>query len=59
MFSSLINIGLNEGPAAGQAVPHVHYHVIPRYQNDGGGSLHSIVKTEDKIDVAELAKLFN
>jgi len=52
------NIGLNEGPAAGQAVPHVHYHIIPRYQNDGGGNIHSIIKTKEKIDVGELAKLF-
>ena len=28
------NIGLNDGEAAGQTVPHVHIHVIPRYNND-------------------------
>ena len=28
------NIGINDGPAAGQTVPHVHIHVIPRYQGD-------------------------
>lgn len=28
------NIGLNDGLAAGQTVPHVHIHVIPRYQGD-------------------------
>jgi diadenosine tetraphosphate (Ap4A) HIT family hydrolase len=28
------NIGLNEGPAAGQTVEHVHLHVIPRYAGD-------------------------
>lgn len=26
------NIGINDGPAAGQTVPHVHIHLIPRYQ---------------------------
>jgi diadenosine tetraphosphate (Ap4A) HIT family hydrolase len=28
------NIGLNVGHAAGQTVPHVHLHVIPRYAGD-------------------------
>lgn len=28
------NIGINDGPTAGQTVPHLHIHLIPRYQND-------------------------
>lgn len=28
------NIGVNEGRAAGQTVPHLHIHVIPRYNGD-------------------------
>lgn len=28
------NIGLNDGPAAGQTVPHAHVNVIPRYRGD-------------------------
>ena len=28
------NIGINDGPAAGQSVPHVHIHLIPRYEGD-------------------------
>ncbi len=28
------NIMINNGPAAGQAVPQLHIHVIPRYNND-------------------------
>jgi len=28
------NIGVNDGPAAGQTVPHVHMHLIPRYKGD-------------------------
>ena len=25
------NIGINDGPSAGQTVPHLHIHLIPRY----------------------------
>ncbi len=28
------NIGINDGAAAGQTVPHVHVHLIPRYRGD-------------------------
>ena len=28
------NVGLNDGEAAGQTVPHPHVHVIPRYKGD-------------------------
>lgn len=27
-------IGINDGPAAGQTVPHVHLHLIPRHAED-------------------------
>jgi len=28
------NIGINDGPVAGQTVPHIHIHLIPRYPGD-------------------------
>lgn len=28
------NVGINDGPAAGQTVPHLHIHLIPRYVGD-------------------------
>jgi diadenosine tetraphosphate (Ap4A) HIT family hydrolase len=28
------NVGFNDGPLAGQTVPHLHIHVIPRYPGD-------------------------
>jgi len=28
------NIGINDGPTAGQTVPHLHMHLIPRYKGD-------------------------
>jgi diadenosine tetraphosphate (Ap4A) HIT family hydrolase len=28
------NIGINDGAAAGQTIPHLHIHLIPRYKGD-------------------------
>ena len=28
------NIGINDGSSAGQTVPHLHIHLIPRYEGD-------------------------
>ncbi len=34
LSSDGFNIGINDGPAAGQTVPHVHMHLIPRRLGD-------------------------
>ena len=54
-----MNVGWNDRTVAGQSVPHVHVHLIPRYDGDGGGSMHSIVKSKDPIDVPGVARLFS
>ena len=28
------NVGVNDGEAAGQSIPHTHWHLIPRYRGD-------------------------
>ena len=33
--ATAFNLGANNGTAAGQLVPHFHFHVIPRHENDG------------------------
>jgi len=44
---SSFNIGWNHGEDAGQVINHLHIHIIPRYPNDGGGSMQTIVETGD------------
>jgi histidine triad (HIT) family protein len=38
-----ISVGQSNGRAAGQVIPHVHFHVIPRYLSEGPPGLESIV----------------
>ena len=53
------NVGINDGAAAGQEVPHVHVHIIPRFDGDGGAPIHAVAGerpdlTDDELDaVAE------
>lgn len=52
------NVGWNHGSVAGQVVPHLHIHIMPRYINDGGGSMHSIISNPGNEGVEEVAKKF-
>jgi diadenosine tetraphosphate (Ap4A) HIT family hydrolase len=46
------NIGINQGEAAGQTVPHLHFHVIPRYAGDTEtprGGVRNILKPLEEL----------
>lgn len=38
-----LTVGFNDGRAAGQEIPHVHGHIIPRFESDGGGPIHAVL----------------
>ena len=46
-------IGINHGRVSGQAIDHLHTHVIPRFTGDGGGSLHTVVNNPPQEPVKE------
>lgn len=51
----------NDGSAAGQEVPHVHLHIVPRTQGDGHGPIHALFRSakepgEDTDAVAKAIK---
>lgn len=39
-----LTVGTNVGKAAGQEVPHVHIHIIPRFEGDKGAAIQHIVR---------------
>lgn len=51
-----LTIGINQGAASGQEVDHLHIHIFPRWTNDGGHSVQSIVNYKTEESVAEMGK---
>ncbi|KOX94999.1 HIT family protein [Haloarcula rubripromontorii] len=51
-------VAFNNGEAAGQEVPHVHGHIVPRFEDDGGRPIHALVTdrpdlSDDELDAIE------
>lgn len=47
-------IGINNGSVAGQEVPHVHAHIIPRFAGDGGGPIHHVAGSAPELSDTEM-----
>ncbi|WP_254766203.1 HIT family protein [Salinilacihabitans rarus] len=47
-------VAFNNGEAAGQEVPHVHGHIVPRFEGDGGGPIHAIAPGSPDLSDDEL-----
>lgn len=52
--SSASTIAIHNGSEAGQEVPHVHVHIIPRKKGDGAGPVHSMFKSRPKLSSEEM-----
>jgi histidine triad (HIT) family protein len=51
-----LTIGINEGRAGGQEIDHLHIHIMPRWQGDGGGSVQSVVANAPKESIKAIAE---
>jgi len=52
-------IAIHNGKDAGQEVPHVHVHLIPRSVSDGAGPVHSMFKNRPKFSDAEFDEVLS
>jgi histidine triad (HIT) family protein len=50
-----MTIGINQGEASGQEVGHLHVHLMPRWHNDGGGAVQSLVANPSPNSLDDIA----
>jgi histidine triad (HIT) family protein len=50
-------IAINDGRAAGQEVPHVHVHVVPRAETDGHGPIHALFRQRPTLQAGEIQEI--
>ena len=52
-------VAIHNGKEAGQEVPHLHVHLVPRDSSDTGGPIHSMFDSTLKLTDSETEKYFN
>lgn len=52
-------IAVHNGREAGQEIPHVHVHIVPRVSGDGGAPIHSIFKSRINLDEQDMDNILN
>ena len=50
-------IAIHNGKEAGQEIPHVHIHVIPRKRGDGAGPVHSMFRNKPDVNSFDMSSL--
>lgn len=50
-------IAIHNGSEAGQEIPHVHVHIVPRKAGDGAGAIHSMFRNRPKLGAHEMDAL--
>jgi len=51
-------VAVHNGKEAGQEVPHVHVHLVPRTSGDSAGPIHNMFKTV-KFSDSEIEEIYN
>ena len=52
-------VAVHNGKDAGQEVPHVHVHLVPRSVDDSAGTIHSMFDSTLKLSQSEIEELYN
>ena len=51
-------VAVHNGKEAGQEVPHVHVHLVPRSADDSAGTIHSMFDSTLKLSESEIEELY-
>jgi len=52
-------MAVHNGKDAGQEVPHVHVHLVPRSADDSAGAIHSMFDSDLTLSASELNELYD
>jgi histidine triad (HIT) family protein len=52
-------LSIHNGKDAGQEIPHVHLHIVPRKPGDGGAAIHSMFDSSHRLEKSEMLRIFN
>lgn len=52
-------VAVHNGKEAGQEIPHVHVHLVPRSVDDSAGAIHSMFNDALKLSESEIDELYN
>ncbi|HEY7080688.1 MAG TPA: HIT family protein [Nitrososphaeraceae archaeon] len=51
-------IAIHNGREAGQEIPHVHVHIVPRTELDGAGPIHTMFKRRPALNAGQLDLIY-
>ena len=52
-------VAVHNGKDAGQEIPHVHVHLVPRKEGDSAGAIHSMFNSTLKLSESEIEELYS
>ncbi len=52
-------VAIHNGEEAGQEIPHVHVHLVPRSNDDSAGAIHSMFNSTVTLSESEMDELYN
>jgi len=52
-------IAIHNGKDAGQEIPHVHVHLVPRSNSDSAGAIHSMFNSTVNLSESEMNELYD
>ena len=52
-------VAIHNGKDAGQEIPHVHVHLVPRSNDDSAGAIHSMFNSTVNLSESEMDELYD